>query len=266
MSILEAINTIEEVVTNPPINKRGHLVQLSYREFETVYRGLKLNKSIIYIDNNNEVNFIVKLNRAVDIKEILYYKKIINIKLNLDGPIVELIVDGLDNFEFLFNVKEKIDLLALKYLKQNKNVNVHFVTETNGRIHKFYTAQLQLDDKVIERIEYALKCLDEFGYPRIDEDIIGKESIGLETDAGFEILDSILHIVDSLQKWGSKDCFSIVVDYRDKIYLYFIGDLNNKNYIINELNKKYKVVETNDVSRGRKFLKFDRGMIYFYNK
>lgn len=266
MSILEAINTIEEVVDNPTVSKKGHMIQLSYREFETIYRGLKLNRSIVYIDKDKEINFIVKLNRVVDIKEILYYKKIINVKMDLRGPIIELIVDGLDNFEFLFDTNEKTDLMSLKYLKVNKGVNVHFVTESNGRIYKFYTAQLQLDDKVIERIEYAIKCLDEVGYPRIDEDILGKDSIVLEIDAGFEILDSLIQIAESLQKWGSKDCFSVTVDYKEKLQLYFIGDLNNKNYIINELQKKYKVVESYDVSSGKKFLKFDRGMIYFYNK
>lgn len=265
MSILEAINNIEEAVINPTINKKGHMIQLSYREFETVYRGLKLNRSMVYIDKENEVNFVVKLNRVVDIKEILYYKKIINVKMDLNGPIIELIVDGLDNFEFCFDINVKMDLLSLKNLKINKSVNVHFVTESNGRIYKFYTAQLQLDDKVIERIEYALKCLDEVGYPRIDEDILGKDSIVLEVEAGFEILDGLIKIVESLQKWGSKDCFSVTVDFKEKIYLCFVGELNNKNYIINELQKKYKIIETDDVSRGKKFLKFDRGMIYFYN-
>lgn len=265
MSLLEAINSIEEVVINPPINKNGHMVQLSFREFETLYRGLKLNRSIVYLDKENEVNFVVKLNKVVDIKEILYYKKIINVKMDLNGPVIELIVDGLDSFEFSFNISENLNLMALKNLKINKGVNVHFVTEINGKIHKFYTAQLQIDDKVIERIDYALKCLDELGYPRIEEDVLAKDSIVLEVDCGFEILDNVLTIVESLQKWGSKDCFSVIVDFKEKINLSFVGEFSNKNYFINELQKKYSVEEIQDVSKGKKFLKYDRGMIYFYN-
>ncbi|WDC84100.1 hypothetical protein PL321_17790 [Caloramator sp. mosi_1] len=187
-----------------------------------------------------------------------------DVKLDLEGPVIELIVDGLDSFEFNFSLNDAMNVLALKYLFTNKIVNVHFVVELAGTLQKFYSSAMPIDQKVIERIEYVLKCLDEYSYPKIEEDITNKESVLFELDAGFEVLDDLIHIVDQLRKWNSKDVFSIAVKRDDNFKIYFIGQLLNKNYIKAELNKKYRLVESNSISDGKGFLKYDRGMIYFY--
>lgn len=264
MNIIERIYSFEYNGKRMPIDKKSYITQLNYRDFEFLYRALRNNRTFVYVDTNNEVDFIVKLNKAVDIKEILYYQKLLNIKMDINGPIIELIVEGLDSFEFSFSLSEGSDVLAIKNILLNKKVNLYFVTDIGGKLSKFYTANLNIDEKVIERFIYTLKCLDEMSYPRADDDIIGKEAVLLDVKCDFKILDDLISIVESLQKWGTKDSFSIAVDYNDGFKICLVGNLNNKNYIKTELEKKYSLNETSGVSSGKKFLKFERGMIYFY--
>lgn len=265
MQIIEKINRADYPVNNKAIDKKSYMQQLSFRYYETLYKLLKNKRSTIYVDEKGEVNFIIKLNKIVDIKEILYYKKSLDVKMNLEGPIMELIVDGLDGFDFLFSLNDKMSILALKYLFLNKSVNVHFVVELVGTLQKFYSSSMPIDERVIERVEYVLKCLDDYSYPKIEEDIINKESILFEVEAGFELLEDLIHIVDNLRKWNSKDSFSIVVDKDDNFKVHFVGKLLNKNYIKEELKKKYSLQESSSISEGKGFLKYDRGMLYFYN-
>ncbi|MCX7694582.1 MAG: hypothetical protein N2Z71_02545 [Caloramator sp.] len=265
MDIIDKINRAEYIVNNRAIDKKGYMQQLSFRNYETIYKLLKNKRSTIYVDENNEVNFLIKLNKIVDIKEILYYKKSLDVRMDLEGPILELIVDGLDSFQFLFSLNDVMGILALKYLFLNRAVNVHFVVELVGTLQKFYSSTMPIDEKVIERVEYVLKCLDEYSYPKIEEDIINKESILFEIEAGYEVLEDLINIVDNLRKWNSKDSFSIAVSREDNFKVYFVGHLLNKNYIKEELKKKYSIHESSSVSMGKKFLKYDKGMLYFYN-
>jgi len=264
MNLIEKIYKVDDAVNNKPIDKKGFLVNLNYKNYEFLYRSLKNKNNTVYIDSQKEVSFVLKLNKIVDIKEILYYKKSIDVKMDLEGPVIELIVDGLSSYEFLFNLNDKFGITALKYLLTNKQVNVHFVVEMAGVLQKFYSSLMPIDDKVVERVEYVLKCLDEYSYPKIDDDVLQKESIIFEVESDYEVLQDLINIVESLQKWNSKDIFSIVVDKDDKFKLHFIGEVKNKNYFKTQLEKKYSLKEYSGFSKGKKFLKYDRGMLYFY--
>ncbi|GFR34975.1 hypothetical protein [Thermobrachium celere] len=264
MNLIEQIYNVNDAVNNKAIDKKGFLVSLNYKNYEFLYRSLKNKNNSVYIDNQNEVSFVIKLNKIVDIKEILYYKKSIDVKMDLEGPVIELIVDGLSSYEFLFNLNDRFGVIALKSFLTNKQVNVHFVVETAGILQKFYSSLMPIDDKVIERVEYVLKCLNDYCYPKIEEDVLQKESVIFEVESDYEILNDLINIIEALQKWNSKDIFSIVVDKDDKFKIHFVGEFKNKNYFKTQLEKNYSIKEYNGFSKGKKFLKYDRGMIYFY--
>lgn len=267
MNIFQNIDNANSDKKYSTINSMQHMKELTSREYDFLYRELKYKGSFHYVDCDFEYNLVMKIDNEKQIEEVVKNRKAVNVTRNSDGPVIEMNIEGLTKpFSFMFDLGNNESLYKLKILKTKKEAKMHFVLYDSGKLTKIFSAMLNIDQRISQRLDYIIKLTYDGCYPYSDYFEESYENIKcIETDGNESILEEIVNVVDNLQKWGSSDSFSVLVELREIYRVTFKGRINNFNYIKSELQKKIRIFgETQSDSKGIPFIKYDSGMIYFY--
>lgn len=267
MSIYDDINNAKSYAAYNVINFQNHMKELPSREFDFLYRQFNYKNAVHYVDSNSKYNLVMKIDNEKQIEAVVKNRKIINVSRSIEGPIIEMNIEGIStSFSFSFDLNEENSLFKIKSIIELKEAMMHFVVYSGGKLVKIFSALLNLDNRIMERFYYMIDLANHGSYPSIEHREISEENVlSLSINYDSAIFEEIIGIVENLQKWGSSDRFSIILDYNDELNVRFYGTLNNLNYVKSQISKKFNLIETGNVSRiGVPFLKYDKGMIYFY--
>ena len=249
------------------INFTRHMLPLSRIDYDYVYRKLKYKDTYHFVDEGGTVNFLIKIISGKQIESVMKGAKSIYVFRDMNGPGIELSVGGLDkSYVFLFDLSDNRHRDNLKKLMSRREVFMHFIIYDEKQCIKCFSALLNIDSRIFERLNYMISLTTEGCYPRLELNEHEKEDANfIVVKSNTAVLEELLNIVDSLQKWGSKDCFTVYVSEQSGYKIFFAGQAINLNYIKNEILKKFQIFgEGIEPPSGKPFFKYDRGMLYFY--
>ncbi|EYE89246.1 hypothetical protein Q428_03615 [Fervidicella metallireducens AeB] len=267
MDVYEKIKSVTNVRRYKTLNSSKYISSLNYKEYEFVYKELSYRNSSHYIDENDDINYLVKVDNNITLETFVKSRKIINVLRDLKGPVIEFkIEDAEKSYLFSYNLENDNDLYEIKILLEKRRVNVNIVIFDGSQFLKGLTILMEIDDRILDMFKYITETCHCGGHPRIDPDF-SNDMTGnyLMVENNFGVLEELLNIVDNLQKWRSKDDFDILIDYDENIQIWFAGKLTNLQYIKKEISKKYNIIsEGTGIAKGKGFIKYNKGMIYFY--
>lgn len=267
MDIYEKIKSVTDSRKYKALNSSKYISALNYKEYEFVYKELSYKNSSHYIDENDEINYLVKVDNNITLETFVKSRKIINVLRDLKGPVIELKIEDADkSYLFCYNLENENDLFEIKIFLEKRRVNVNIVIFDGTQFFKGLTVLMEIDDRILDMFKYLAETSYYGGHPRIDldfsEDITGSYLI---VENNFGVLEELLNIVDNLQKWRSKDEFDVLIDYDENLKIWFAGKLTNLQYLKKEISKKYNIIsEGKGTVKGKGFIKYNKGMIYFY--
>lgn len=244
-----------------------HMVSLKPGEYGFVYREMKYRNTLHYIDTFDDAAFLIRITSAREIERVMNSKKVVSVIRGLKGPTIELTVDDSgQKYLFEFDLESSIHLYELKRILAVREVYMHFILWDEEKCLHCFSATLSIDNRIFERLIYMLE-LTSFGeYPRIDFKGFREEDCSyIKFNGDIRLLEDMLETLDKLQKWGSKEEFSVYVDYDQGFKFFFDGNTKNKEYIKKELAPKYELKEEGTGKpHGKPFFRYEKGMIYFY--
>jgi hypothetical protein len=268
LDIFNIIDSAKNKTSYAKMDSSKHMITLKTMDFGFVYRELKFKSTFHYIDSSDHVSFLIKITSAKDIEVIMKSRKTVSVIREIDGPGVELIIEGVEKrFIFPFELDNPNHLYELKKLIESREIYLYFILYSQEQCVQCFSALLGVDDRILERLIYMIKLTSLGEYPRVEFESIRDELtefIKLKGDS--KVLEDVLDITEMLQKWGSKDRFIVYIDYDGDYKVFINGNIQNMKYIKKELLRKYELIEEGivDVPTGKAFFKYDKGMIYYF--
>jgi hypothetical protein len=268
MGIFKAIECSNNPVNYKEIDYNQHLLPLTYREYEFIYKELRFSNTFHFVDESDNLNFVMKVDFRFNIESIIKNRKFLYVTRDIDGPIIELTVENINmKYKFRFSLDDKRQIYNLRKLLELKRSYFHFLIESNNQYIKSNSFTLEFDTNMIEKLKYMISYSYYGSCPSKEFKLNSEHQanfLGFSYDE--KILEELLEITDKLQKWGSKDTFAICLENEDYLIVNFSGTINNFRYFKNELIKKFKLVsEGKKELTGKPFLMFDNGLSYFFD-
>ena len=251
------------------INPELHLMKLNYNEFDHVYKELKYNNTYIYTDENDVVNFIVKINDYNDLKIILNNKRYFSINKYFNGPVIEIHISNYNKtIKFYFDLYNDDDLYCIKKILMGNSAYIHFVNFNGLEIIKNITTKFYMEKRLKEYFLYMSEYCYKGIYPRIPFDgYKTKTSSYIDVCNDIEIIDKLCEMISCIQNWGSQDEFDIYLEWAENIRIFISDEVINLKYIQNQISNYCSIIEKgSENTSGSPFLRYDRGMIYFFKK
>lgn len=249
------------------IDTEKSLVVLDRLQYGVVYSELMYKNTMSFIDDNDNLNLIIKFGNMLDIERIVKGKTDVQVE-RLDNKIVVDIQIGGTNIggNFIYDLSNSQHLYFIKRLIESGDIILHFVAMNVGEYIKCISILLRIEKKIMERIIYIVQLAANTVYPEIEYKSTAKtKSFYLEVPEIYTGLESVIMCTDALEKWGSRDAFNVYVLYDESLKIYFSGDISNTSYIKQEIGKKCTIMsEGFEDYSGKPFLKYDNGMIFFY--
>jgi hypothetical protein len=269
MDIFKILENLQSNQVYREINSTHHILPLSYKEHTHIYSELKFNDTYHFIDNNEDLNFIAKLNPQDNINRIINSRSALYVSRNLDIPVIEFIFENEQSslsYKFKFNLFDNKHLNNIKHLLRSKKVYLYFLTNNNNLLYKNYSNLVVFDEFTLNKFTYFLEfCYN--GYcPRIEfEGFSNQNAYFFIFDCDATVLEDILDITEKLQKWGSRDTFTVSVERNNNYKLYFSGNISNLDYFKKELTKKYRLIDEGTIqASGKPFFRYSQGSLYFF--
>lgn len=268
MDIFEKINAASNSSRYKILDSNKHMITLSSGEYDFIYRELKHKNNFQYTDLEGRVNFLIRISTIKDVETVVKNRKTVSVLRELEGPGIELGIEGLANrFIFTFDLNNQVHLYNLKKLLKNREAYMHFLLWNENNLINCFTALLEIDQRILERLIHMLQLTNSGEYPRINfQGYNALNCVYFVFDYAEGLLEELLDTVDILQKWGSKDIFSVYIDFEQGYKVIIDGNAQNKDYLKKELTKKYTLIEEGNCKpSGKPFFKYDKGMLYYYN-
>jgi hypothetical protein len=269
LDISEILNAAECTAKYKAIDAEKPILILNRREYGPLYARLEYMDTAHYIDDNDEENFLIKFDYFGDIENIIRYKVDMNLYWRYREVILKLNVENTNiSGEFVFDLDDAGHLYEIKKIIENNKIYLHFVHGSRKEIIKSISILMNIDGLIMEKFIYTVSLAYSGSYPVIQPEENNEDKgcfIDVENREG--VLEDLIDIADELGKWSSSDDFKIYLDNSRGLRVVFTGSCSNLNYIKSELVKKHAFTgEGEGAPLGRPFLKYDRGMLYFYEK
>lgn len=270
MDIYNLINSAAYITTCNSTEENKYIMALDNTDFWNVYKELKCRDTFLIIDKKGNINFFIKLIDITIIKDLLRSNNIyIRVEWNNYGPEIIIERDGLQRIPgFILQLKNNMDDFILQRFLENNEVFIQYIIQDEKGIIKLLTEKKQMDKNFIERLKYYIELDFYSEYPRILEEERNEEyGYYIKTHEELKVLEEVLDIVSGIKHSNTNEQITVHVEVDGFYKIIFSGDILNIENLMDEICNKINVIEKGRTEvRGKPFLKYKNGLLYFFQK
>lgn len=268
MDIYDIINNAAFTPRCNSTKENKYIMVLDRMEFWDVYRGVEGRNTFLVIDKEGDINFYIKLNDLLIIKELHENSRIsLDVEWNKYGPEIVLAIEGIERIQgFILELGNDADVFILQRFIKNQKIYVQYIVQDEAGIIKLLTQKVQIEDSFVERLKYYVEMDFYSQYPRIDEEETCEEKgFYIKTEMRAEVLEEVLNTAEEFRIPYKNKSITVYITADDFYRVIFSGDMQYVKNIMIEMSKRINVMEEGStIVRGKPFFRYCNGLLYFF--